>query len=92
MEPRFPYRQVADDLCDKIMSGELPMRARLAEESGAADMTIGRSIQEVRDADVVYTVPGLGMYIAKGDKISVSGERKWGACRRPTGAGKLRQL
>jgi DNA-binding GntR family transcriptional regulator len=38
MEPKFPYRRVADDLRRRIESGELteqlPTRAELAEESG----------------------------------------------------------
>ncbi len=53
MEPKFPYRRVADDLRNKINSGEiagqLPSRARLAEEYGVADMTIGRALRVLKD-------------------------------------------
>jgi GntR family transcriptional regulator len=67
MEPKFPYRVVADDLRAKIAAGEikgkLPTRVQLAEQYGVSDMTIGSAINVLKDEGVVYGVPGLGVYI-----------------------------
>lgn len=67
MEPKFPYRRVADDLRDKINSGEiagqLPSRAQLAEHYGVADMTIGRALRVLKDEGLVFGVPGLGVFV-----------------------------
>ena len=67
MEPKFPYRQVADDLRSKIesgaLTGKLPTRAQLSEEYGHSDMTIGRAIHELLALELIYTVPGPGMYV-----------------------------
>lgn len=67
MEPKFPYRQVADDLRSKIQSGEfsgqIPSRAKLAEQYGVADMTIGHAIRVLRDEGLIMTVPGLGTFV-----------------------------
>jgi len=60
MEPRFPYREVADDLRDKTKSGELagqrPSRAKLAEEYGYAEMTIDRAIKALKEEGLVYGI------------------------------------
>jgi DNA-binding GntR family transcriptional regulator len=68
MEPKFPYRHVADDLRAKIQSGELtgklPTRAQLADEYGVTDMTIGRAVQVLRDEGLIKTYRGLGMWVA----------------------------
>jgi GntR family transcriptional regulator len=68
MAPRFPYRQIADDLREKIESGELhgqlPTRAQLAEQYGVADMTIGRALQVLKDEGLIESVAGLGIFVA----------------------------
>lgn len=68
-EPKFPYRRVADDLRAKIQSGELtgqlPTRAKLAEQYGVADMTVGRALDVLRDEGLVFGVPGLGVFVKK---------------------------
>ena len=65
MEPQFPYREVADDLRDKIKSGELagqlPSRAKLAEEY--AEMTIDRAIKALKEEGLVYGIAGLGTFV-----------------------------
>lgn len=67
MEPKFPYRRVADDLRERIKTGELtgqlPSRAKLAEEYQVADMTLGAAIQVLKDEGLVYAVPGLGTFV-----------------------------
>ncbi len=61
---------MADDLRGKIesgaLTGKLPTRAQLSEEYGHSDMTIGRASHELIDAGLIYTVPGLGMYVREG--------------------------
>ena len=61
---------MADDLRGKIesgaLTGKLPTRAQLSEEYGHSDMTIGRASRELIDAGLIYTVPGLGMYVREG--------------------------
>lgn len=68
MAPRFPYRQIADDLRTKIKSGELrgqlPTRAQLCEQYGVADMTLGRALQILKDEGLIESVPGLGIFVA----------------------------
>jgi DNA-binding GntR family transcriptional regulator len=68
MAPRFPYRQIADDLRDKIESGQLrgqlPTRKELAEQYGVADMTLGRALQVLKDEGLIESVPGLGIFVA----------------------------
>lgn len=67
MEPKFPYRKIADDLRAKIKSGEisgqLPTRASLAEEYGVTDMTVGRAIDVLKDEGLVFGVAGLGVFV-----------------------------
>jgi GntR family transcriptional regulator len=67
MEPKFPYRTVLDDLRSQIESGrlrgQLPTRAQLAENYGVSGMTVDRVIRELKAEDLIFTVPGLGMYV-----------------------------
>lgn len=68
MVPRFPYRQVADDLREKITLGEirgqLPPRRQLAEQYGVADMTVGRALEVLKAEGLIESVPGLGVFVA----------------------------
>jgi GntR family transcriptional regulator len=67
MEPKFPYRRVADDLRRRIESGELteqlPTRAELAEEYGVSDMTVGRGLDVLREEGLIFGVAGLGVFV-----------------------------
>jgi DNA-binding GntR family transcriptional regulator len=76
MEPKFPYRRIADDLRDKIESGELtgqiPTRAKLAEQYGVAYMTVDRAIRVLKDEGLVYGVAGLGVFVS--DRLYASSE------------------
>lgn len=66
-EPKFPYRRVADELRAKIragkLTGQLPSRAKLAEEYEVADMTIGRALQVLKDEGLIFSVAGLGVFV-----------------------------
>lgn len=69
MEPKFPYRRVADDLRAKIESGELtgqlPSRIKLAEQYGVAYMTVDRAIRVLKDEGLVFGVAGLGVFVVE---------------------------
>ena len=71
MEPKFPYRHVADDLRRKIESGELtyqlPSRLKLAEEYGVSHMTIDRALTVLKQDGLVYGVAGLGVFVKETD-------------------------
>jgi DNA-binding GntR family transcriptional regulator len=67
--PGYVYAQVADHIAARIRTGELSPGARLpgerdlAEEYGVALGTIRRAVQELRDRDLVITLPAKGTYI-----------------------------
>jgi GntR family transcriptional regulator len=66
-EPKFPYRQIADNLRDQIKSGELtgqlPTRAQLAESYGVSDMTVGAALKVLKDEGLIYGIAGLGTFV-----------------------------
>ena len=63
------YKQLADILEGRITSGEfqpnraLPSEKYLVEQYGVARGTARRSVQLLRDRDLVYTVPQRGTYV-----------------------------
>lgn len=64
-----PFREVADYLRARIMTGELPAGSRLpsarelAEERGVALTTAVRAVAELRNEGLVDTVHGRGSYV-----------------------------
>jgi len=76
-DPRGPglvYRLIADDIAAKIAAGtyvpggRLPGEAELAEEYGAAKMTVRRAVRELRERGLVETVYGKGTYVLAPDR------------------------
>jgi GntR family transcriptional regulator len=69
--PRLVYVQIADDIAGQIERGDLvpgarlPGEAALAEEYGAARMTVRRAIRELRERGLVIVVTGKGTYVAE---------------------------
>jgi GntR family transcriptional regulator len=69
--PRLVYVQIADDIAAQIERGDLvpgarlPGEAALAEEYGAARMTVRRAIRELRERGLVIVVTGKGTYVAE---------------------------
>ncbi|MFI1359477.1 GntR family transcriptional regulator [Streptomyces sp. NPDC020898] len=63
------YAQLADVLEARIASGEyapdrmIPTPASLADEYGIAQMTARRTMRELRERGLIYTVPGKGSYV-----------------------------
>ena len=69
--PGLVYMLIADDIAGQIDRGELvpggrlPGEAALAEEYGAARMTIRRAIRELRERGLVTVVTGKGTYVVE---------------------------
>src|SRR5215813_5301373 len=65
------YRQIARDLRDAISRGDyapgdrLPTKAELMERYHVAINTVERAIDELRQAGMVETVQGAGMFVRK---------------------------
>jgi DNA-binding GntR family transcriptional regulator len=63
------YRQIAEDLRTQIKSGEyppgsrLPTKAELMAEYHVAVNTVERAIEELRQAGIVETAQGAGMFV-----------------------------
>lgn len=72
IDPRGPvpaYLQVADAVAARIASGELPpgrpipSEESMRQEYGVARGTVRRAVEELRQRDLVYTVPQRGTYV-----------------------------
>lgn len=67
--PDHPYVQLAGILRAQIRNGDiaslLPSLTQLAEETGLAQGTVRRAIQILVEEDLVYTVPGRGMFVKR---------------------------
>jgi DNA-binding transcriptional regulator YhcF (GntR family) len=63
------YRQLADQLRERILSGELPPRTplpsakTLAQEHGIAVGTVTRAVEVLRQEGLVRTIPGRGVWV-----------------------------
>ena len=73
------YRQIAEDLRAQIASGEyppgsrLPTKTELMAQYHVAVNTVERAIKELRQAGLVETAQGAGMFVREppvGDKLS----------------------
>jgi len=65
----YPYLAVADSLRGRIRAGELtgklPTRLELAEEYQVSHMTVQRAIDILKSENVLYSVPGMGLFVAE---------------------------
>ncbi|HTI26207.1 MAG TPA: winged helix-turn-helix domain-containing protein [Kutzneria sp.] len=67
--PKQRYEQVADDLRHKIESGEyapgsrLPSRAQMREIYGISDTVSDKALWLLRQAGLVETLPGVGVFV-----------------------------
>lgn len=76
-DPEYRYKQVADHIAGRIARGELRSATRLpgerdlAQEYGVALGTARRAIRDLRERQLVITLPAKGTYIrapkAEGD-------------------------
>jgi GntR family transcriptional regulator len=69
LDPRAPYRQIADVLQAAIESGEyapgdqLPSETRIGQEYGVARETARRAIRALRESGHALTMPGRGSFV-----------------------------
>ncbi len=71
LAPVPPYRQIAEILKRRILSGQYPSNSRIPTESElvetyeVARTTARRAVGVLRDEGLVYTVPQRGTYVAQ---------------------------
>lgn len=71
------YLQIIDNICDRILSGELKAEDRilsvreLGAELGVNPNTVARSYEKMTDSGIIYTKRGLGYFVASGAKDAV---------------------
>ena len=77
------YIQIADNLCERILSGEFKPGGRIPSvrewgaQIGVNPNTVARSYEKLTDAGIIYTKRGLGYFVAPGAKeIVLEAERK----------------
>ena len=83
LAPVPPYRQIAEILKRRILSGQYPPDSRIPTESElveayeVARTTARRAVGALRDEGLVYTVPQRGTYVAQqaGDRTEQAAER-----------------
>lgn len=67
--PKQRYEQVADDLRQKIKSGEyppasqLPSRAQMHDLYGVSDTVSDKAFMLLRQEGLVETLPGVGVFV-----------------------------
>jgi GntR family transcriptional regulator len=65
--PRWPRKQVAGRIRQRIKAGELgpklPSHRELAAQMGVAPRTLDRALRILADEGLIYGVPGLGTFV-----------------------------
>lgn len=70
MAPVHPYRQIAEIIKRRILSGQYPPNTRIPTETElvetyeVARTTARRAVKVLRDEGLVYTVPQRGTYVS----------------------------
>lgn len=68
-EALWPYERVVVGLRRKIdrgeLTGQLPSRLKLAAEYGVSHMTVQRAIDTLKDEGVLFSRPGLGVFVKR---------------------------
>lgn len=66
---QFPYQRIVSELREQIesgsLTGRLPSRMKLAEQYEVAPMTAQRALDTLRAEGLVYSVPGLGVFVTE---------------------------
>ena len=71
------YLQIADTLCDKILSGEwitedrIPSVRELGITLGVNPNTTMRTYEHLQSTDVIYNKRGVGYFVSPGAKDSI---------------------
>lgn len=71
------YLQIADTLCDKVLSGEwvtedrIPSVRELGTTLGVNPNTTMRTYEHLQSVDVIYNKRGVGYFVSPGAKESI---------------------
>jgi DNA-binding GntR family transcriptional regulator len=77
-----PYVVIASDLREKIADGQyepgekLPTTRQLAQDYGAAAMTIQNAMRLLRDEGLIVTQQGRGTFVSTNPETGPEGERR----------------
>ncbi|MFI6265713.1 winged helix-turn-helix domain-containing protein [Micromonospora sp. NPDC051006] len=69
--PKQQYQVLADELRNKIESGEwlpgtkLPSRSQLCKEYGVSDTVVGKAMMILRATGLTETLEGVGVFVAE---------------------------
>ncbi|MET8041918.1 winged helix-turn-helix domain-containing protein [Micromonospora sp. NPDC005215] len=69
--PKQQYQVLADELRDKIESGEwppgtkLPSRSQLCNEYSVSDTVVGKAMMILRATGLTETLEGVGVFVAE---------------------------
>ena len=69
MPPRYRYKEIADDLQQRIKAGEfppgsgLPSRRELIAHYKMTQTVIDRAMQILRIKEITETLPGVGVFV-----------------------------
>ncbi|MEU5932778.1 winged helix-turn-helix domain-containing protein [Micromonospora sp. NPDC047187] len=69
--PKQQYQVLADELREKIESGEwppgtkLPSRSQLCNEYGVSDTVVGKAMMILRATGLTETLGGVGVFVAE---------------------------
>ncbi|MCX4485835.1 winged helix-turn-helix domain-containing protein [Streptomyces anulatus] len=75
----YVYLQVVHHIAEEIRTGRLPVGARLpaerdlADQYGVAVNTIRRAVRDLRDQDLVITVPIKGTFVKAEQQLADEG-------------------
>lgn len=71
------YLQIADSLCDKVLSNEwltedrIPSVRELGATLGVNPNTIMRTYEHLQSTDIIYNKRGVGYFVSQGAKESI---------------------
>ena len=81
-QPKGIYLQIADEVCDRILTGEcccgerIPSIRELAVSLGVNPNTVTRSYQSLLDRQIIENRRGIGYYVSEAAMKNILEERR----------------
>ncbi|HKK81666.1 MAG TPA: GntR family transcriptional regulator [Prolixibacteraceae bacterium] len=81
-DPKGIFQQIADNICDKIISGEYPAGSRIssvreqAADVGVNQNTIMRTYMELQRENIITNQRGIGFFVSDGAQQQIINMRK----------------
>ena len=81
-QPKGIYLQIADEVCDRILTGEcccgerIPSIRELAVSLGVNPNTVTRSYQSLLDRQIIENRRGIGYYVSEAAMKTILEERR----------------